>query len=235
MSVRWSATILLATALCSGPASGQPAPERGRPTQAEALQRQRERWSRLTPERRRQLRERYDRWKRLPSSQRKELRDRLGRLNALPEAQRHALQRRLQAWSRLGPHERRKMQARLEYWRRLSPEEKERVTRALWVLNRLLPEEFDAFKRSSGAERQERRQVLSRRLAALLAQPTERLRPLSELPPEERREALDELLEEGPDRSPAPAQRPERGTAPQQTSLGREVPPEDARHDGPDP
>ncbi len=106
------------------------------------------------------------------------------------------------------------MQRRLEYWRQLSPGQKERVARALWLLQPLLPAEFDAFKDSSGPAREERRRTLSRRLAALLRQPTERLRPLSELPPEERREALRELLGREPGRSRAPEPRPRRGTTP---------------------
>ena len=206
--------ILLVALLCWRQAGGQPAPEPRQPTQAEEFQRHRERWRLLEPEERRELMQRYERWKRLPAGEREELRRRLGRLNALPEAQRQALSRRLQAWSRLSPEERRKMQRRLEYWRQLPPKQKERVAQALWILKRLLPEGFDTFKHSSGPERRERRRTLSRRLAALLKQPTERLRPLSELPPKERREALRDLLRQEPRRTRTPAPRAGRDRTP---------------------
>jgi len=208
-------TILLVALLCCREARAQPAPRHRRRTEAEQWQERRERWRLLGPEERRELMQRYERWKRLPPDERKELRERLGRLKALPDVERQALRRRLQAWSRLNPEERRRMERRLAYWRQLPPKQKERVARALWILKRLLPEEFDAFKHSVGTERKQRRRALARRLADLLKQPRERLRPLSELPPDERRQALRNLLRQGPGPTSAPPPRPRReGTPP---------------------
>lgn len=196
MSVlRWSTAVLM-VGLWVGSSAAQP--PGGPPMEP------RQRWGRLSPDQRRQLIERYQRWQQLSPTERDRLRERFRRLRELPPAEQETLRRRLQAWRRLSPEERRKMQRRLEYWRRLPPRAKERVERALWILKHLLPEEFAAFKEARGAEREERRRRLARRLSALLAEPTDRLRPLAQLPPGAREEAIRGLLHQRP-REPAPA------------------------------
>jgi hypothetical protein len=189
-------------------AEGPPAARGGRPTAQEP----RQLWEQLSPQERERIRQQYERWQDLPAAQRQELSERYRQLEALPPAERQALQRRFEAWQRLSPAERSRMQSRLKYWRGLSPAGKEPVLRALWVLKHLLPQEFESFRQASGPRREELRQPLARRLAALLKHPMEELRRLGELPPEARRKAVQELLSE-PSPQGAPTGRPPATTA----------------------
>jgi hypothetical protein len=173
----------------------------------------RQRWEQLSPDERQRLRQQYERWQDLSAAERQELSKRYRQLEALPRAEQEALRRRFEAWLRLSPQERERMQGRLKYWRRLSPAGKQPVLNALWVLKHLLPEEWASFRRAEGPRREELRRALTRRLAGLLKHPMEELRPLSELPPEARRKAVEQLLT-GPPREGEPTPQPA-GTAPE--------------------
>jgi len=154
----------------------------------------RQRWEQLSPQERQRLLEQYERWRNLSAAEREELSKRYRHLEALPRTEQEALRRRFETWLRLSPQARERMQGRLRYWRRLSPAEKEPVLNALWVLKHLLPDGWDSFRQAEGPRREELRRTLTRRLAGLLKHPMKELRPLSELPLEARRKAVEQLL-----------------------------------------
>jgi hypothetical protein len=87
----------------------------------------RDRYNRLSPERKSLLNERYREWESLPEQERQRLRHRMKKYKRLPPKDRERYQHRYQQWQRLSPDERHRVREKLRNWDRLSPEEKEQI------------------------------------------------------------------------------------------------------------
>jgi hypothetical protein len=87
----------------------------------------RDRYNRLSPEKKNLLNERYREWESLPEQERQRLRHRMKKYKRLPPKDRERYQHRYQQWQKLSPDERYRIREKLQKWDRLSPDEKEQI------------------------------------------------------------------------------------------------------------
>ena len=189
-----TATLLMSVLLATTPALAQdsgprPVPSPGEDP-ADHTDRLRERWERLSPEKRAKLAERLERFKSMSSEERAKLRERFERYRQLPEEERHRLTKHLHGLQSLDPSERKQLLAKQGHLNRF-------IER---YIARLDPADQEAFKSLSVDQQREKIQVviLARRRKRM-EQLMERLSPeqrerLQALPEEERRHAAREVF-----------------------------------------
>lgn len=122
---------------------------------------------------------RLARWRALPPEEQKRLKARYEAWQKLPEDKKKAIRDHMEAWKKMPPDAKKRVMDRMREYRQLPPDRNERMRRHWEAWSRMSPE----------------RKALARRVAGILKEmPKEDIQRLKQMPLEQRRAALKDIL-----------------------------------------
>lgn len=191
----------------AGPEGG--APENGN---GERFRRNLERWKNMTPGHREELRRRLQQWKNMSEEERRRVRENYRRFRKMKEEQQEPVLRAKRVMAVLQDSTRRELHRRMRRIRKLPPERRRHLFGRMETVRRLLQEDYHRLREIPPHSPQAPRAVrqLRRRGAMLHHLPPQQLEELRKLTPEERRKAIDGLMEEWKPEPPPEGTRPGR-------------------------
>ena len=156
-----------------------------------------ERWRKMTPEQHERLRERHERWKKMSEEERARILENYRRLKKMGPERQQAVIRARRVMAKLEPKTREELHEHMMRMRRMPPERRHEMMRQVNQVRQVLAEDYEQLRELPPHTPEARQMVMQLRhkgrwLRRLDPETIERLR---NLPPEERREELQKLME----------------------------------------
>jgi len=159
----------------------------------DVLQRNLERWNKMTPEEQQKLRERYEHWKKLSPDEKQRIQENFKRFQQLSPEKREELLRLRSKLAHVSPATRTEMMKRFGTLRRIPPDRREALLQRVHTIGELLHDDVEEMKKAAPDSPEFRKAMGDLRLkgTVLGVMSEKELEQLRAMPPEERRAAID--------------------------------------------